>query len=123
MSGLFAHYIDNLVTVTLSPCPDNVTVTKIVCIHTKYLLICLMFQAFALFILTITALALLATVIIQTQLNQDENSVHLLDELDTNDRHFMKRSPIINKFTIIYEGSWLKKLAFPIRQHSHMTSN
>ena len=45
-----------------------------------------------------------------------------MDELDANDKHFMKRSPIINKFTVIYEGSWLKKLAFPIRDQSHMTS-
>ena len=56
----------------------------------------------------------MAFVITETQLNQGENSVEVLNELEANDKHFMKRS--LNKFTIIYEGGWLKKLAFPIRK-------
>ena len=59
------------------------------------------------------ALALIAFGIMQTQLNRErDNSVQVLNERAANDQHYMKRSPVWEpKFTVIYEGGWIKKLA------------
>ena len=63
--------------------------------------------------MTFTTLALIAFGIIHIHVNREDSSLQVLNQLEANDHHYMKRPP--NLFTLIYEGSWLKKLAFPIR--------